>query len=259
MLFYIISETDCANSHRLVHREFLVHFYTMPTVQHIYELLEKRRQELGLSQADVCAKAFGKADNSAFQALRRGSSPSADKLEALCDALDLEFYFGTRRDSGSFEQITVDNVEYVHVPLHDAMLSAGPGTENGDRNIIDHLAFRRDWMRRIGLSPAAACLARVDRDSMAPTLFPGDMVLLDTTKTELAVRSYAKNGVRRVPIYAFVEDGQARVKRIDRPSASMIMLLSDNPDYGPEVLTGVAAAAIKIIGKVVWSGHTLKE
>ena len=33
----------------------------------------------------------------------------------------------------------------------------------------------------------------------------------------------------------------------------------ENPDYCPEILTGPKAAAIEIIGKVVWWGHTSKE
>lgn len=190
---------------------------------------------------------------------QKKDGPTLGRAQQICDALGLEFYIGPRRESGQIEQVTIDATEYVHVPLYDAALSAGPGVENGSRNIIDRLAFRRDWMRRIGVSPTSACLARVDRDSMAPTLQSGDMVLIDTSRTELSVRPTAKNGQRRLPIYAFVEDGQARVKRIDRPEPNLLILMSDNPDYCPEILTGPKAAAIEIIGKVVWWGHTSKE
>lgn len=63
----------------------------------LYALLEERRRELGLSQAEVDRRAFGKAGNASFQAIRRGASPSYDRLMALGNVLGLEFYFGPQR------------------------------------------------------------------------------------------------------------------------------------------------------------------
>jgi len=63
----------------------------------IFELIEQRRKELGLSQAQVSERAFDRSDTSAIQNIRRGSSPSVDKLAALGEALGLEFYFGPKR------------------------------------------------------------------------------------------------------------------------------------------------------------------
>ena len=233
----------------------------MKTAQSIFETLEARRKELGLSQAEVGRRALGQSDGSALQNMKRGSAPSPENLDKICAVLDLDFYIGPRRETGPVASMTIDGTDYVHVPLHDAALSAGPGLENGGRNIIDHLAFRRDWMRRVGISPTAACLARIDRDSMMPTLFPGDMVLIDTSKTEVPVYANTKSSHRRAPIYAFLEEGHARVKRIERPEAAAMILLSDNPDYPPELRTGaqIEALQMSIIGKVVWWGHTSKE
>ncbi|OYU38643.1 MAG: hypothetical protein CFE33_15240 [Pseudorhodobacter sp. PARRP1] len=233
----------------------------MKTAQSIFETLEARRKELGLSQAEVGRRALGQSDGSALQNMKRGSSPSPENLDKICAVLDLDFYIGPRRESGPVAQMTLNGADYIHVPLHDAALSAGPGAENGGRNVIDHLAFRRDWMRRIGISPTSACLARIDRDSMVPTLFPGDIVLIDTSRTEVPVHRNSKGSYRRASIYAFVEDGQARVKRIERAEPSAIILLSDNPDYPPELRTGaqIEALQMSIIGKVVWWGHTSKD
>ena len=47
------------------------------------------------------------------------------------------------------------------------------------------------------------------------------------------------------------DGGEARVKRIERPSVDQMLLISDNPDYMPELRQGSAIQAIKIIGKVV--------
>jgi phage repressor protein C with HTH and peptisase S24 domain len=180
-------------------------------------------------------------------------------LMKLAEVLDLEFYFGPRRETGPIEQVTLDGTEYASIALHDAFLSAGPGSDNHGSNIIDHLAFRRDWLRRLNVDPGKACLARVCGDSMFPTLSPNDMMLIDTRITEPPVRARSDKDKRRSSIYAFVQDGEARVKRIERPEPDLIMLLSDNPDYAPEALTGRQAAAFQIIGKVMWWGHTAAQ
>lgn len=259
MLICTILETDCANLHRLVPRLILVQIYTMLTPQRIYDALEARRQELGLSQAEVGARAFGKADNSAFQALRRGSSPSAEKLEALCSALGWEMYIGPHRDTGTVEVISEGGHDYAHIPVHEASLSAGSGFENGFAEIVDHLAFRRSWLDRLGVSASSAILARIQGDSMAPSIQCGDLVLIDGSRAEVPVRQRPPKDTRPAPIYAIVVDGMARVKRVERPEQEIIMLASDNPAFGPELLIGQRAIDLKVIGKVMWWGHTNRE
>ena len=231
----------------------------MPSAKEIYDMLEARRLELGLSQAEVGARAFGKADNAAFQALRRGSSPSADKLESLCGALGLEFYFGPPREAGIVPTVTLDGAEFSHVPLHQAALAAGAGADNGHENVIGHLAFRRDWLTRIGVSPSNAVLCRAKGDSMSPCIHNDDLLLIDRSKNDAPVRPRTQEDRRPSPIYAILQDGQARVKRIERPELGLIMLMSDNPAYGPEVLSGPKVETLNIIGKVMWWGHTNRD
>ena len=151
------------------------------------------------------------------------SIPSIEKAGQIATALGLDFYFGPHRDTGPIEQINLDGTLYAHIPLHGVALSAGPGADNGNSPIIDHLAFRRDWLRRLGVNPAQACLAMVERDSMMPTIFPGDMVLIDRAHTEPPLRKRSTSDRRRAPIYAFVEDGHARVKRIERPETGIVL------------------------------------
>lgn len=180
-------------------------------------------------------------------------------LQRLAEVLDLDCYFGPQRGSGPITQVTLDGADYASIALHDASLSAGSGVINGGSNIIDHLAFRRDWLARLGVNPGQACLARVIGDSMFPTLSPNDMALIDTRHTEPPVRARSDKDKRRSSIYAFVQEGAARIKRIERPEPNLIMLISDNPDYAPEALTGDRATSLQIIGKVIWWGHTNRE
>lgn len=167
----------------------------------------------------------------------------------------------TGADAGASPSPQTDDMNadsYAAVPLHEALLAAGAGSQAGEE-IIDQLAFRRDWLKRIGLRPNSARLARVTGASMEPTLSEGDMVLIDTSVTEPRVVRRDPRDRRRSPIYAIADAGGARIKRIERPEPDQLMLLSDNIDYPPELLHGHDLKELKIIGRVVWWGHTVKE
>lgn len=189
------------------------------------------------------------------------SGPTLSRVQEICDAIGLELYIGPPRDTGPVELVVVDGTDYASVDLHDAWLSAGPGRENRGSNIVDRLAFRRDWLKREGIDPARASLARVTGDSMKPTLAAGDMVLINQAQVEPPIRKRGTKDKRRPSIYALVEDGEARIKRIERPDPTTMILISDNPDHPPEIRTlgQIEQMQTTIIGKVMWWGHTNRE
>lgn len=220
---------------------------------------ELARRDMNINQAEMASKLPQGFIRGVVRDDDKRAIPSIKKAEQIADALGLEFYIGPPRETGPFEQVTLDGADYAHIPLHDAMLAAGSGCSNASEQVIDQLAFRRDWLKKVGVTASAARLARVQGDSMQPTLWPGDMILIDTKRNDPQIRSRDTHDQRRSPVYAMIDNGEARVKRIERPSAELLMLLSDNPDYAPELRHGKDLANLKIIGKVVWWGHTAKE
>lgn len=224
----------------------------------ILDVIDAALRKKGLSDAAASKLAVGHP--SLVKNLRMPRSGekryNLPALMRLADVLDLEFYFGPPRETGPVEQVTVEGADYAHIPLHDAMLAAGAGAQNGDAEVIDHLAFRRDWLQKVGVSASSARLARVQGDSMQPSLWPGDMIMIDTRSGEPPVRRRDARDQRRSPIYALIDNGEARVKRVERPSVDQMMLISDCPDYAPELRQGEDIKGIRIIGKVVWWGHT---
>lgn len=213
----------------------------------IYQLIENRRRELGLSQSEVGVRAFGKSDNTAIQSIKKGSSPSIERIAAIASALNLDLYLGPPRDVGTIHQVEIEGDDFAAIPRLHAEMSAGAGAIDNHNDVSELIAFRRDWLSRLGVSAGNACLVTVRGDSMRPSLHEGDLALIDTGRTLM----------RNNRVYAFNDiDGQTRVKRLERPDESALLLRSDNPDFVTELRRGDDMNRISILGEVVWSGHT---
>jgi len=82
---------------------------------------------------------------------------------------------------------------------------------------------------------------------MLPTMSDGDLVLVDKRATQHS------DG-----IFAYVQDGLARVKRFRFLASGKVEVVSDNKDvYPPETLDQAELEQISIIGRVRWIGHTV--
>lgn len=193
-----------------------------------------------------------------IRAILRGlkkSGTTLNKAKAVCDALGIDFHLGPRRPAEPLGIVEISGEDYARIPVHDAWLSAGPGVANGEEMVIDHLLFRQDWLRKIGVRPDSAALARVSGDSMAPAIQSGDLVLIDTARREVPQHRHDRH-LTKLPILAFIQDGEARVKRLERrPLERLIVLYSDNHDIPPEVISDRDAHLLNILGRVAWSGH----
>lgn len=221
-------------------------------VTELLSRLKSRIESTGESEKDF-AKRLGSSEG-LFKNLTSGSLPSADRLNVLLSEIGETLVLGDDIEPQLVAPIVVSGTDFAHIPLHEAYLSAGPGVANDDVAIIEHLVFRQEWLRRIGISVERAALVRISGDSMSPGIQPGDIVLIDRTKREIPTRKRTKGG-GPPPIYAFIQDGDARVKRIERPESSMLVLLSDNPAFPPELVIDPLPDSFNILGQVVWSGH----
>lgn len=118
----------------------------------ILMMIENRLTELGMSQAQLGMRAFGKADNSAIQSLKRGSSPGIDRLEAMAHALGWELYFGPPRPKlNELNEHSADHdfhtrnplrAGYLPIPWHEP--TAGSGSAP--------IAFQDSWLQASGLN-----------------------------------------------------------------------------------------------------------
>ncbi|MBI1408161.1 MAG: helix-turn-helix domain-containing protein [Caulobacter sp.] len=136
---------------------------------------------------------------------------------------------------------------FVRIPRYDATLAAGAGSWNEGRRHLDDIPFTAEFLRKrlnrtstLGLTVLTAA-----GDSMAPTIADGALLLVDEDDKHITDA-----------VFAFVLDGDARVKRFRR-TLSGITLVSDNQAYPPETVNGEDLARLQVIGKVLWGAQLL--
>jgi len=133
--------------------------------------------------------------------------------------------------------------DLVLVPRHDVAGSCGNGALIHSEQIVDYLAFRREWVSKIAVDPSRLALIEAAGDSMMPTINPGDLMLLD-----LMVH------VGRDGIYAINVDGLLYIKRVQKRFDGTVIVKSDNEAYEEQRFSGNEAKNLRIIGRVIWMG-----
>ena len=126
--------------------------------------------------------------------------------------------------------------------------SAGPGALVSEEIGRPYFAFDERWLKALTASPSdKLSIIRVEGDSMAPTLNPGDDILVDLGDCEERLRD---------GIYVLRIDEALVVKRIAlHPVGRRITVQSDNPAY-PD-WPDCSLKGIHCIGRVIWAGRRL--
>jgi phage repressor protein C with HTH and peptisase S24 domain len=132
------------------------------------------------------------------------------------------------------------------VPIYDIEASAGNGVIPGEsEDVTGQLVFPPGYLRHItSTPPRQLAIVTVQGDSMAPTLKPRDVVLIDTTKTNLGYDG----------LFVLRMDGAVHVKRVQRGARSgLLRILSDNKDAYPPYERDIGD--VEAVGKVLWYGR----
>lgn len=137
---------------------------------------------------------------------------------------------------------------FVKIPRYKVDASAGGGTIIHSEQIVDHLAFRADWVRNtLAIPVSSLALINVKGDSMEPTLSGGDLILVDTSS----------NFVEDNAVYVLQLNGSLLVKRIQRKLDGSLTIKSDNLIYEPETVKSDDVDDLHVIGRVVWCGRRM--
>lgn len=137
--------------------------------------------------------------------------------------------------------------DFSLVSLYDVEASAGHGSLVDREDTVCQIAFRKDWIKNKGLQKDKLVAVKVKGDSMYPTLYDGDLILVDTRVEKIVDDS----------IYLIQDNHNLVVKRVQRTLGGALTIISDNPIYERQHLTPEQAVSLKIIGRVCWYGHEI--
>jgi phage repressor protein C with HTH and peptisase S24 domain len=136
----------------------------------------------------------------------------------------------------------------VLINRHAVAASAGPGSVVSEELGRPYAAFDDRWLK--SLTPTRAerlSVVRVEGDSMAPTLNPGDDIMVDLDDCGDRLRD---------GIYVLRADDALVVKRLAlNPVGRRVTVQSDNPAY-PD-WPDCSLSEINCIGRVIWTGRRI--
>lgn len=141
------------------------------------------------------------------------------------------------------ERPRANDDDVVQVREIDLSLGAG-GTYIGDGHVVETFRdFPRSWLRELTRTdPEFLVFARVKGNSMKPTLYDADIVIIDLTKTRISEQD-------EVWAVAVAEIGM--VKRIWANTDGSYKIKSDNPNVDPETaVDGEMFVVGQVVGKL---------
>lgn len=210
----------------------------------------------GLSNADL-ARRLGITRGAVSNYFTGRRSPNHADLVAIADALGVTTdYLLTGSAAPDFpiidetgdvaaqvkahQDAALSDDDFAQVQIYAAPLSAGAGAVPGE-SVIGNLAFRVEWLKREGISPAAASLHRIVGDSM-PTSLPDGSI---------ALANHRRRDARTKDIYALRIGDEVMVKWAELAGGALV-ISSENPAYPVRVVTGSDLDQVNIIGRIQW-------
>lgn len=183
-----------------------------------------------------------------------GADPSTSNILALSDATKVTLeWLATghgpkfRSENSGQASARANNPPYQEVPLYEA----GPASERGSflefAEVKAQLPFSDDTLlRRLGRRSADGLICvHATGDAMEPLIRDGDLLLVDTTKTQLTPAIFAVSS--KLGFW---------VRRLN-PGVESVQAVCDNPAYEPMDIGHNAMHHFEILGRVIWVGHTL--
>jgi hypothetical protein len=209
----------------------------MRSPEELLALFEARMSELGLSQAQLEARAFGKPGNSAIQNLKKGASPSFDRVFDIAGALGLELYLGYPRSSGlaeppsdtDFQTTSLGKAGYLTIPWYE------PGLGKGSAPV----AIQESWLRANALNPETLCAVEPDVSLVADLKANGLVAIVE------------KNAHRRGAgkLWCLIDKGKFSVARVAWVDSHFVVMPAEI-EQAPRLFQVGAADSPYPIGRV---------
>ena len=206
------------------------------------EIIEKLKDVISEIKTDskVFDKDVAKALNipqATFATMKKRNSIPYEEILEFCAIKKISvnwLFFDQAVDMLKAETEKFFQVRY----FAEVRASAGGGAEVFDEQSETISVDEKLMLSMVGTGSTDLEAIHVDGESMEPTLQNGSIVFIDRSKKDIK-----KDGI-------FIASTTAGlfIKRIRQRVDGMIELMSDNPNYTPEV---ISAEQVQIVGKVV--------
>jgi len=131
----------------------------------------------------------------------------------------------------------------IRVPRLDVSASMGTGSIVPEYDVVaEEIVLRKDWVSRNLNITNVSNLAMItgSGDSMTPTFNDGDTLIVDTGVKEVAADA----------VYVLTVNDQLYIKRLQRRPDGSILMISDNKQYEPYVITDGEKEKFQVLGRV---------
>lgn len=209
---------------------------------------ERIRQVRGEMDLGLLASKLGLHKNTLSNYERGVRSPDASVLSKLLEVFPAANPNWLLTGEGPRDLPEGDEVPegFFLVPAHELSLRGPGGGKIVSKQVVNFVSFDSNWVRNfLGVPPQELALIAVKGDNMEPTLSDGDMVLVDLRG----------NGMEDNGIYVLQFKDSLLVRRLHRKLDGSVIVKSDNTTYEPEVLSEDDADALKVVGRVIWTGR----
>ena len=227
----------------------------------IHNRLRRARERAGFKTASEAAKWLG-VESPTYLAHENGSRGiKGDALQKYAKRFKVEISWLLTGEGAPLETklptkshghegpsiIEVEGDTYARLPLYDIRAQAGRGALAYDGAPIGWRLFDFNWIKSASRSAIEDLkVIEVSGDSMEPTLYKGDHVLVDLQNTALA----------QPGLFVLRLDESLMVKRVQKLIKSgNVRVISDNPRYEAEEISD--ENRISVIGRVIWIGRSV--
>jgi phage repressor protein C with HTH and peptisase S24 domain len=192
---------------------------------------DRLREAIGDKTVRTFSKLSGISHTALNSYINNQTYPSLDKLALIADA--------SGRSIEWLASGEIPDSRMVPVYQYDLLVSAGNGSLIEHETPIARFEFSEEWLRSQSLFGKTLSIVQVTGDSMEPTLYDGDLIL---------VRHYEVNdGVCVIRI-----NDRILVKRVQHDFIdNSYKIISDNPHYKAHEIPSDFRGDFAVIGQVV--------
>ncbi len=116
-----------------------------------------------------------------YSAVRKylaGGIPGINKAAVMAAVGDVSLEWLARGKEAAEAHVITEEDSRVFIPLARFSTSEENGSQVLNSEVVDYVSYSREYILRLGMDPAHLAVIPVSGVSMAPTLSPGDQILI---------------------------------------------------------------------------------